>query len=248
MSNKKISDIQVAGESDWSAKPYLTIDIDWAHDDVLADTIDLIENYDVPTTWFVTHETPLLTRLRGNPSFELGIHPNFNFLLNGDSRAGRDALEVVDRLMDIVPEAKSVRSHSTTQNAGLLDLFVRRGLTHECNAFIPVQANIALKPWQLWSDLVRVPYFWEDDVACLYRQKNTPSEMSDLINLEGIKVFNFHPVHIFLNTEHLDRYENTRTWHRSPEELITHRYGGEGTRTCFLEFLRLTSQAMTNPA
>jgi hypothetical protein len=243
MASKTISSIQVDSAASWSQKPYLTLDIDWAHDDILADAIELVEAHQVPATWFVTHDTPLLSRLRSNPDFELGIHPNFNFLLSGDGRDGRDAAEVLDRLMAVVPEAKSVRSHSTTQSSGLLDLFARKGLTHECNTFIPVQSGMALKPWRLWSDLTRVPYSWEDDVACLYGQESGAWPMSRLIGLEGIKVFDFHPIHVFLNTEHMDRYEKTRAWHRSPQELKAHRYEGEGSRTRFLEFLRLTSPA-----
>jgi hypothetical protein len=242
MSRRTLCSIQVGAETDWAGAPYLSIDIDWAHDEILADTIDLVEAYRVPVTWFVTHDTPLLARLRSNPDFELGIHPNFNFLLGGDDRAGRDAAEVLDRLLAIVPEAKSVRSHSTTQNSGLLDLFARRGLTHECNSFIPVQSGIELKPWRLWSELTRVPYLWEDDVACLYGPDGD-WPMSRLLGLRGIKVFDFHPVHIFLNTEHMDRYEKTRAWHRSPQELSAHRYEAEGTRTRFLEYLRLASAA-----
>jgi hypothetical protein len=238
VARRTISSISVDAEADWSRAPYLSIDIDWAHDDVLADTIDLVEEYRVPVTWFVTHDTPLLARLRSRPDFELGIHPNFNFLLSGDGRAGRDAAEVLDRLMAIVPEAKSVRSHSTTQNSGLFDLFTRRGLTHECNAYIPVQAGMALKPWRLWSDLTRVPYSWEDDVACLYGP-NDAWPMSRLVGLEGIKVFNFHPIHIFLNTEHLDRYEATRLFHRDSAKLRDLRFPGAGTRTALTELLRL---------
>lgn len=227
--------------------PYLTLDIDWAHDDILVDVIELVEAHQVPATWFVTHDTPLLSRLRSNPDFELGIHPNFNFLLKGDGRAGRDAADVVDRLLAIVPEAKCVRSHSTTQSSGLLDLFARRGLTHECNAFIPVQSGMELKPWRLWSNLTRIPYFWEDDVACLYGPDGS-LPMSRMVGLAGIKVFDFHPVHVFLNTEHMDRYIKTREWHRSPQELRAYRYEGEGTRTRFLEYLRLTSSVCMTPS
>ena len=220
--------------------PYLTLDIDWAHDDILIDAIDLVEAHQVSATWFVTHDTPQLSRLKSNPNFELGIHPNFNFLLNGDDHSGKDAEDVVDRLLAIVPEAKCVRSHSTTQSSGLLDLFRRKGLTHECNSFIPVQSGIELKPWRLWSGITCVPYSWEDDVACLYGPDNA-MPMSRLVELAGIKVFDFHPVHIFLNTENIDRYEKTRALRRSPQQLSSHRYEGEGTRTRFLEFLKLAS-------
>lgn len=242
VASKTISHIRVGAEASWAQAPYLTLDIDWAHDEILADAITLVEAHRVPATWFVTHDTPLLARLRSNPDFELGIHPNFNFLLNGDDRAGRDAADVLDRLLAIVPEARCVRSHSTTRSSGLLDLFHRRGLTHECNSFIPVQSGIELRPWLLWSGMTCVPYSWEDDVACLFGQ-DSDWPMSRLIGLRGIKVFDFHPVHIFLNTEHMNRYEKTRSWHQSPQELLAHRYEGEGTRTRFLEFLSRASPA-----
>ncbi len=76
---KNISSIVVNEEHTWKDKIFLTFDIDWANDDVLNDTIDLIERSDIAATWFVTHDTPVLNRLRANPRFELGIHPNFNF-------------------------------------------------------------------------------------------------------------------------------------------------------------------------
>ena len=246
VARRTISSISVDAEADWAQAPYLTLDIDWAHDDILADAIALVEQFRVPATWFVTHDTPLLARLRGNPDFELGLHPNFNFLLSGDTRTGRDAADVLDRLLAIVPEAKCVRSHSTTQGSGLLELFRSRGLSHECNSFIPLQSGIELKPWRLWSGITCVPYYWEDDVACLYGADGD-RPMQQLRGLPGIKVFDFHPIHVFLNTEHMDRYEKTRAWHRSPQTLLAHRHEGAGTRTRFLEYLHLASAAPTTP-
>lgn len=87
-------------------------------------------------TWFVTHDTPLLERLRANRNYELGIHPNFNWLLVGDQRNGANAIEVIERLMRIVPEARCVRSHSMTQSTGLLQAFSDAGLTHDANHFV----------------------------------------------------------------------------------------------------------------
>ena len=111
---QKISSIDIEDDSSWLDAFFLTFDIDWANDDVLNDTIDLIEDKDVTATWFVTHDTSLLSRLRQNSKFELGIHPNFNWLLEGDDRNGRNAREVIERLLAIVPEATSVRSHAMT--------------------------------------------------------------------------------------------------------------------------------------
>ena len=229
-----ISEVSVDDPETWQDKLFLTFDVDWAHDDILEDTIDLIEKADVSATWFVTHITPLLERLRSNPKFELGIHPNFNFLLDGDSTNGKNAKEIVGRLLDIVPEAKSVRSHSVAQNAYMMLYFQRVGLTHDCNHFIPEQAGMELKPWHLWNGVIKVPYFWEDDVVCMYKL-NTP--VLNLVHRGGIKVFNFHPIHVFLNTENLERYERTRSLHGKPEELKRHRFDGEGVRKDLLQIL-----------
>ena len=123
MKFSKIENISLTDEMTWMNNIFITLDIDWCSDDVLANSIDLLEKYDVSATWFVTHETPLLERLRENSKFELGIHPNFNFLLNGEQNNGRTSEEVIDRLLELVPDAKSVRSHSMTQSSVLLELF-----------------------------------------------------------------------------------------------------------------------------
>ena len=219
----------------WKSKVFLTMDIDWAHDDILSDTIDIVEQADSSATWFVTHDSVVLERLRSNPKFELGIHPNFNSLFNGEKEKGANSDEILERILEIVPEAKSVRSHSMTQSSVLLNLFKSKSLTHDCNTYIPNGAEIVLKPWKHWNEMTRVPYFWEDDVACMYDNNAT---IEELVQCDGLKVFDFHPIHIFLNTESLDRYERTRHLHQKPEELIKHRYEGEGSRTRLLRLLK----------
>lgn len=229
----KLSSVDPDVSESWNNSA-ITFDIDWACDEVLADTIDLVESFDVQATWFVTHSTPLLQRLRDNPNFELGIHPNFNFLLNGDLRNGATAEEVVKRLMSFVPEAKVVRSHSMTQSTNLLQIFSDNGLTHDANHFIPEQTQIEMKPWRLWTGLIKVPYFWEDDVACLYSNNTS---ILELTKRTGLRVFDFHPIHVFLNTESLERYESSRAVHRSPLALLQQRFAGIGARSHLIQLM-----------
>ncbi|PYC29552.1 hypothetical protein DMO17_02330 [Aquipseudomonas alcaligenes] len=232
-----VSCINMNDPDSWEDKVFLTFDIDWAHDEVLADCIDLVEQADVPATWFVTHETPLLARLRANPKFELGIHPNFNFLFNLQTQAGSSAEEVLERTMALVPDATAVRSHHMTQSSTLLSLFRSKGLTHDCNHFIPMTAGITLKPWLLWNDMLRVPYSWEDDIMCIYGQRQSLPDIGELLGRDGLMVFDFHPIHVYLNTENLQRYERTRSLHCQPGELIQERFSGSGARQWLLELL-----------
>ena len=224
----RISEIDLGEPASWQGRVFLTFDIDWAVEGVLADTIDLVEQAGVAATWFVTHDSPILERLRSNPRFELGIHPNFNFLLEGDGRNGATAAEVLDRLLAVVPEAKAVRSHSMAQTAVLLNLFAERGLTHDCNHFIPGEAGMELRPWRYYNGLIKVPYFWEDDVHCLLDPK--PS-VTALATRPGLRVFDFHPIHIFLNTEKLARYEEARPFMADAATLLERRGAGcDGAR------------------
>jgi hypothetical protein len=231
-----IKDIDVDELSTWGNRLFLTFDIDWAHDFILADTIDLVERADVAVTWFITHDTPLLERLSANPKFELGIHPNFNPLFEGNVQNGGCAEEVVDRLLEIVPDSKSIRSHSLAQSSMLLNLFESKGLTHESNSLIPEQVGIELKPWFAWNGMIKVPHFWEDDLV-LMSEKNNP--IQDIRSKPGLKVFDFHPIHVFLNSECMERYEGTRNIHKNSEKLVSHCFEGYGTRSMLMTLLGL---------
>ena len=216
----------------WDPAICITIDIDWVHDDILSDTINLLEQYSVPVTWFVTHDTPVLNRIRGNPNFELGIHPNFNNKLHRSD--DRTVNMILEELLSVVPNAKSVRSHSLVQSSRLLEIFKHHGLQFECNTIIPYQSKLKLLPWKLWNEMLKVPHLWEDDVACLYGQLG---DISELTKLKGLKVFAFHPIHIFLNSNNLKVYEATRSLHMHPLELINHRNEGYGVRNALISLL-----------
>ncbi|MCP5050917.1 MAG: hypothetical protein GY940_27375 [bacterium] len=247
----QIKTIAVNDESTWKERVFLTFDIDWASDEELSLTLDILEEHSVKATIFVTHGTPLLERMSENPNLELGIHPNFNPLLYGAGETGNgtgngngqpapaNIREVLEYYLEIVPDAVSVRSHSMTQNSGILEMFCRYGLKTDCNHFIPYHAGIPLAPWEYWFDgLIRVPYFWEDDVHCLY---NYEWNVEPIANAPGLKVFDFHPVHVFLNTSDLDEYEkykkrvnNGNGLSREAAELIQKGYG---TRNFLLDLI-----------
>jgi hypothetical protein len=152
-----IREIAPESQDTWQNKAFLTIDVEWSCDSVLRDSIDLVEDEEVPTTWFVTHNTHLLDRLRSNPLFELGIHPNFNPLLDGETGRADSAIDIVDRLMQVVPGARSVRSHSLTSSSRLQEVFRSVGLTHELNS-------------QRWAPLS--PESWHDNSTGSVTGKN----------------------------------------------------------------------------
>jgi len=237
-----ISSIDVRKPESWMHRWFLTIDVDWAPDEAIADTIDLLQSHGVASTWMITHETPLLSELRRASEVELGIHPNFNGLLEGhDTRGFSSASAVIENLVALVPEAKVVRSHSVAQSSPLLDLCAEHGLSHDVNMFIPSGSANICAPWKSWNGMTRVPYIWEDDVWCLYeatdQREITPLEI--YTSYKGIVVINFHPIHVYLNTEKLERYESLRRIHQNGRELLKHRYEGYGTRNRLIDLLSM---------
>ena len=221
-----LSEINTYDDSSWRDKIFLTFDIDWANDTVLEDTIDLVESASVPATWFITHPTPLIERLRTNPNFSLGIHPNFNNLLLGQACTdASSAQDILFRLIQLVPEAKVIRSHSLVQSERLVDMFIDFGLTHISNFFVPEEAG-PQRPWCLWDEIICTPHVWQDNVSMrLHGAVRAP------IGNDGLQIYDFHPIHVFLNTDKLSRYESARPHFHCPDVLLQHRLrGGRGTR------------------
>ncbi|MFY9107284.1 polysaccharide deacetylase family protein [Aliarcobacter cryaerophilus] len=215
MTFENIKNIDISNSTSWQNKMFITFDIDWCTNEVLSYTLDIVEKYDIKATFFVTHETKLLERMRVNPNIELGIHPNFNFLLNGDFRQGSSSKEVVQYYKKFVPNAVSVRSHSLTQSSNIFPIFEDEGFIYECNTFIPLQGGIQL-PYKHTKQLIKVPHIFEDDVRELYEDE---WNLKKYLNYKGIKVFDFHPIHIFLNSENIERYNSAREHFQNFEEL-----------------------------
>lgn len=232
---ENIKNIKVKESSSWQDKIFLTFDLDWCADEVLSYVLDIIEKYNVRCTFFITHETVLLERMKKNRNIELGLHPNLNPLLEGDFRYGDTIEKVIKYYKNILPEAESVRSHSLTQNSHYLKIINEYGFIFECNNCIPKNSKIVVYPYLHWDKkLIRVPHYWEDALQLI---SNDQWSKKDYLKYNGIKVFNFHPIHLFLNTENIERYEGTRHLHQTPAELAMHRYEGHGTLNILLDLL-----------
>lgn len=231
----RICDIKYQNEQSWKDHIFITIDVDWALDEVLEYTLEIFELHHIKATIFLTHETSLIDRIRSSKYLELGIHPNFNFLLAGDFRYGKNFEEVIKYYLELVPNAKSIRSHSTTQNSGILEKFSELGIKYDSNDFIAFNSGIELKPWLYVNHkLVKVPYFWAEDVHMLYREEWS---VGRFLSIPGLKVFNFHPIQIFLNTEKQERYLEARPYLKEYKKLKELINPGIGTRSFLMDLI-----------
>lgn len=207
-------------------------DVDWAPEEVIQDTLNLFESYGVKCTFFSTHHS--LTLAKANRKlFEVGIHPDFHPLLRGQTSKTYE--DILDELLDIHPEAVGVRTHTMMQSVPMLQKFADRKLLYEANTFMPYQHG--LKAFRLWNGLVRIPFNWEDDVHWAYGYSFEDHRMD--IESGDLVVFDFHPVHIFLNTENKFRYNEAKNYLNDPKKLLDYRNSEvPGTRDLLINLLK----------
>lgn len=192
-----------------SAQPVITLDIDWAPDYAIDFTASLLIEAQVRATWFVTHDSPAVRRLRQHPHlFELGIHPNF---LPGTTH-GKTESEILSHCLEFVPQARVVRTHGLVQTSNLLEKIIdETSISVDVSLFLPHAG--ALEPvvyyWENGKRLVRLPYMWEDDFEMV-----RPDGVWDLGAVidrgTGLMIMDFHPIHVFLNSVTLATYRSVR--------------------------------------
>ena len=218
----------------------LTFDIDWAPDVVIDYVADELVKRNIKATWFVTHSTPSVSRLKEHSElFELGIHPNF---LPGSTH-GNTPEEVLSHCLSLVPEAISMRSHGLVQSTHLLNtVLLKTPIMIDACLFLPYTPNLCLvEYWWNKRRLFRIPFFWEDDYEM---QRDTPCwTLQPLLAIgAGLKVFNFHPIHVYLNSKDMQPYSAlkqsiTFLSEATFDHLTPFVHQGQGTRSLFLEIV-----------
>ena len=187
--------------------PVVTIDLDWAPDYMIEPLAESLIERGVRATWLITHTSPAMDALRGYPDlFELGIHPNF---LPGSSH-GATPEQVVDHCMSLVPSARCVRTHGLMQSTPLLHEMGRReGLLIDLSLYLrrcphAVPCRFEYRD----ARLLRLPHVLEDDMemACA----DADWQLDPILRLEGLKILDFHPVHVFLNYSNSEDYDAFR--------------------------------------
>lgn len=194
----------------------LTFDIDWAPDQVIDDLLNLLTKYNAKATLFATHLTPVLEGLDAE-QFEIGIHPNFNHLLNGQGK-GTNFKGIIDEIKNWFPQSKGARSHSLVHSSPMLSYLKTIGIEYESNLYTYYQH---LPAFSYVEDLIRIPYFFADDVHAMSKKDFSIQALELSHSIPN--VFDFHPIHIYLNTPTIEHYEKAKSYYQQPSELLKHR-------------------------
>jgi hypothetical protein len=185
----------------------VTLDMDWARDEIAGPVVEMLRRRGVKATFFATNESELLSGLGGG-QFEVGLHPNFN-------NAAGDFRKPLDGLKRFYPRARGARSHSLFVSSHILQLYAEFGLNYESNIFLYLHEG--LHPVLRFDGFASIPFYWSDDKHISLQR---PFQLEALaLETPGLKVLNFHPMHVFMNTSSDAHYESYKRHYQEPDRL-----------------------------
>jgi hypothetical protein len=201
----------------------ITFDVDWAPEAVIQDTLDILRRRNIKAVFFATHDSAAI-HAAASDGHEIGIHPNLQPLLRGE---GGDFRKIVGDLRSIYPQAIGIRTHGLVSSSNLLLEFAGMGLQYDSNIFLPGQEVL---PFRMQNGFLRIPFHFEDDVHFSFGRSFDFS--ADDFSANSFVVFNFHPVHVFLNTEKEETYNKAKQYYQDAGNLRNFRNesGAPGTR------------------
>ena len=178
-------------------------------------------------TFFCTHPYRCLNRDR----FELAPHP----FLTGD----RDWLAELKTKREEFPKAVGWRAHSCVFSHTLAEWISCNGYvyasTHDCFGLQGIRPNQHL--WGIWH----VPIYYMDNLD-FSRTRFSPSSkvqpfarslIETACSSDGFYVFDFHPIHLVLNTPNPEWYMAKRAAFLAGEPVASLCYRGYGARSFF---------------
>lgn len=226
----------------WRDEPIicLTFDVDWASEETLKYSYNIIEKYNYKTTFFLTHESKFLLDLIDINQIDGGIHPNF--LPNSSQGSSYD--EVINYCATLLPKAQSFRCHKYFDVNDITEIFARNGFKYDSNLCTLLQR---VEPFVHRSGLIRFPIFFEDGAYLLHKQNLNFKEIGkNLFYKPGLMILNIHPMHIALNSPdfyYMRKIKDSlswKEWNNLDYKLLKQmNYTGYGIRNFVIEILEL---------
>ena len=180
----------------WHCEPVfcITSDTDWASDDALKFFLNIIDDFEIPLTLFITHSSPFIIDIINKKNIDIGIHPNF---LEGSSQ-GSSYKEVIEYCKAILPNAKSFRCHRYFDVNDITEIFYNEGFQYDSNLCSYMES---IDPFVHRSGIIRFPVYFEDG-AYLYHNGELDFKKigREKFSNPGLMVINIHPMHMVLNS------------------------------------------------
>jgi hypothetical protein len=220
---------------------FVTIDLDWASEVVIEETMNWFSQLKIPVTVFATHESRAIVERMNR--IEVGLHPYFS----SDSSQGSNSEEIIENLSKITTNIPVYRSHRFLDSNQIREHMAKMGMRASSNVCTDLDP---VAPFRHRSRMLEVPIAFEDG-NFLERKYNLDScdEIVKLISQSEIFVIAIHPMHFVLNTPHYQwmrdiKDSTTRIrWNNMTSDEVTElRYSGRGIASFVKQLLMTTKE------
>lgn len=215
----------------------ITVDLDWACEPAIEETLDFLKNKNIATTVFATHRSPTLEASMNE--LEVGLHPYFA----PDSSHGSTIDEVVKHVMNIPHNLPAFRCHRFAICNTSRQAMVEAGMLISSNVCTDLEI---VSPFKDRFGTLEVPIFLEDGG---YLWRNHPMKINQALMKTGMKVITIHPMHFSLNTPNftymydIKKSLNRKEWKGMTQERLHNlRWKGRGIRDLLVDLLKTTHQ------
>lgn len=216
----------------------VTIDLDWACEPAIEETLEFFKTQKITPTVFITHRSPSVEACMNE--IEVGLHPYFA----PDSSHGPTISDVVRHVMDLPNNLAAFRCHRFAVCNSSRQAMADAGMLISSNVCTDLEI---VRPFKDRSGLLEVPIFLEDGG---YLWRKHPLEITqglkDALLGQGTKVILIHPMHFALNTPHFNyMYDIKQSVSRAEWKSMTKsalnklRWKGRGIRDLLTELLDL---------
>ena len=97
------------------------------------------------------------------------------------------------------------------------------------------------KPFMKYPGILEIPISFEDDLY--FSNPSKTFKINELhLNPKKLFIFNFHPIHIYLNTNSMQHYQKSKMYSHNSDKLKLCRSNKRGTRDLLIELLEYISK------
>jgi len=219
----------------------VTVDLDWACEPAIEETLDFLRELNIKPTVFITHRSPRVEE--GMHEIEVGLHPYFGI----DSSHGSTIPEVVNYVMDLPHNLQAFRCHRFAVCNSSKQAMAESGMLISSNVCTDLEI---VSPFKDRFGFLEVPIFLEDGgyLWCEHSLEMN-QELRNIVVGKGAKVITIHPMHFALNTPRFSyRYDIKRSMNRSEWKNMTKNtlnklcWKDHGIRNFITELLQAASQ------
>jgi len=219
----------------------VTIDLDWACEAAIEQTLDFLDTQNIKPTIFTTHDSQIVEKAIKN--IEVGLHPYFS----KDSSHGVTISEVVKYVIDLPHNLAAFRCHRFASCNTSKQAMAEAGMVLSSNVCTDLEV---VAPFKDRFGFLEVPIFMEDGG---YLWCNHPLEMTleleNKIRAKGNKVILIHPMHFALNTPNftymydIKQSTSRNQWNKmTGKQLDQLRWQGRGIRDLIIDILKSSSK------